>query len=61
MKVEIEPLRKTQTEIKLEHLKSNKQKKTSEVNLTNKVQDMAERISGIEDKVEEMDTLIKIC
>lgn len=50
MKIETELLKKTQTEIK----KSNK---TSEVNLTNR--NRKERISGVKDKVEEMDTPVK--
>lgn len=58
IKVEIESLRKTNWN-KAGTFKAKQ--KTSEVNLTNKVQDMEERISGVEDKVEETDTLVKIC
>lgn len=41
-----------QAEVKLEMKNSGNQMKTSKVTLTNKVQDMEKRISGIEDKVE---------
>lgn len=32
---------------------------TSEADFTNELQEMGDRISGIEDKVEEMDTLLR--
>lgn len=33
---------------------------TSEVSLTNRVQEIQERISGMEDKIEEMDASVKM-
>ena len=53
---EIESLKKTQTGIKLEMKNSTS---SSEVGLTNRSKDMDERMSGLEDKVEEMDSSVK--
>ena len=57
--MEIELIKKTQTERNLEMKNVGTQTSTSEVSLTNRNQEMEERISGIEDKTEEMGTLIK--
>lgn len=55
MKVEfnIEPLKKTPTEIKLKIENLGGQRETSEVSLTNRLQNRGERTSCVEDKVEE--------
>jgi uncharacterized coiled-coil protein SlyX len=36
-----------------------KRTKTTETGINNRMQEMEERISGIEDKIEEIDTLVK--
>lgn len=51
MKVDIESLKKTQVEIELETESLGSQTKTSEISLTNTIED----IKDIEDMVEEMD------
>lgn len=48
---EKESLKKTKTEIKLEMRNSGSQAKTSEVSHTNRLRDMEERISELEDQV----------
>ena len=53
MKVEIESLKKTQTKIKLE-MKTSEFNKGPGVSLTNKLKEMEERISDLEDKGEEV-------
>lgn len=56
MKIEIDPLKKTQTKFKLKMKNLWDQTKASEVSLPNSVEDIEVRILSIEDKVEEMDT-----
>lgn len=56
MKAEAESLKKFQTEIKLEMKNSEIQAKTSKVSLTNRVQDRKDKILGVEDKIEEMNS-----
>lgn len=48
---EVKSLKKTQTEIKVEIEYLGCQIKSSEVSLTNRLQGMKERLSGVEDKV----------
>lgn len=50
IKVEVDSLKKIQTETKLEMKNLGYQIKTSVVSLTNRLQDMGERISGLEDR-----------
>lgn len=50
IKVEVDSLKKIQTEIKLKMKNLGYQIKTSVVSLTNRLQDMGERISGLEDR-----------
>ena len=59
MKMEIKAIRKTQTEgiLALENL--GKRIGTTDANITNKIQDMDERISDAEDTIEEIDTSVK--
>ena len=59
MKLEMESLKKTQTEIKLQMKTLVSQTETTEAILTNKEQDVEDRISGIENKVEETDSSVK--
>lgn len=56
MKIEIESQKKMQFEIKL---KMKCQTKMSEVNLTNRLKDVEERISGLANMVEEINSSIK--
>jgi hypothetical protein len=51
LKVEMESLKKTQTKVKLEMKNVGTQTKTSEASLTNRVQEMEERISRNECKI----------
>lgn len=57
--MEIESVKKTQTEGNLEVENVGTQTGTSEVSLTNRTQEMEERIPGIEDTIKEKDTLVK--
>lgn len=50
---------KTQTEVKLEMKKIRKKTKTSEASLTYKTEEIQERLSAIDNQIEEMDTLGK--
>lgn len=56
MKAEAESLKKIQTEFKLEMKISGIQAKTLKLSLTNRVQDRKDRILGVEDKIEEMNS-----
>lgn len=58
-RIEIEWLNKTETEIKLEIENLWWQTKPSEVRITSTLNDIEKRISGLEDKTEEMDSSIK--
>ena len=57
--MEKESVRKTQTEGKLEIENFGTQIGNSDANLTNRIREIEKRISGIKDKVKEMDTLVK--
>lgn len=56
-RVEIEPIKKTQTEGKLEMKSLATWKQNSEASLNNRIQEMEGRISGTEYKIVEMDDL----
>jgi chromosome segregation ATPase len=58
-KVEIETIKKTQMEAKLEKENIGKRLGITDVSIINKIQEIEERISGVEDTVEEIDTAIK--
>lgn len=55
MKVKIKSLKKIQTEVELKMKNSKCQTKTSEVSLNNKLEDMGEKISDLDKKLEEME------
>lgn len=57
MRVEIEPIKKTQTEGKLEMKSLATWKQNSEASRNNRIQEKEGRISGTEYKIEEMDDL----
>lgn len=58
-KIETEAMKKTYTEGILEMENLGTLTGTTEASLTNRIQDMKERISGNEDTIEEMDTVVK--
>ena len=59
LKVEIEAIKKTQTEGILEIENVGQRTGTTDTRITNGVQEMEERISDIEDAIEETDTSVK--
>ena len=59
LKVEIESGKNTQSGLKLEMKNLGTQTETSEAHLTSRTQDIGERISGIEDMVEETENPVK--
>jgi uncharacterized protein YukE len=56
VKMEIEAINKTQTEAILEMKNLEKRTATTDRGITNRVQEMKDRISGVEDTIEEIDT-----
>ena len=60
LKVEVETIKKTQMEANLEMENLGKRSGITDVSITNRIQEIEERISGAEDTVEEIDTTIKI-
>ena len=59
LKTEIEVIQKTQTKEILDMENLGKQTGTTETSITNRIQDIEERISGIEDTIEEIDLFVK--
>jgi hypothetical protein len=59
LKMEVETLKKSQRETTLEIEILRKKSGTIDVSVSNRVQEMKERISGTEDSRENMDTTIK--
>ena len=57
--MEIETIKKTQRETTLEIEILGKKSETLHASISNRIQDMEERISGAEDSREKMDTTIK--
>ena len=57
--MKIETIKKTQTEEVLELENPGKRIGTIDSSITNEVQDTKERIWGVEDKIEEIDTMVK--
>ena len=55
----MEVMKKTQTERWLDMENLGKRTGTTETSITNRIQEIEERISGIEDTIEEIDSLIK--
>jgi hypothetical protein len=55
--MEIEAIKKTQTEEILEMENLGKWTKTTEASITNRTQEMEERISGTEDTIKEIDNI----
>ena len=57
--MEIEAIKKTQTERILEIENIEKRKLITEASIINRTQETEKRISGIEDTIEEIDTSVK--
>ena len=59
LKVEVETIKKTQMEANLEMENLGKRSGITDVSITNRIQEIEERISGGEDMVEDIDTTVK--
>ena len=59
LKLEVETIKKTQKETTLEIETLGKKSGTIDVSITNRIQEMKERISGAEDTIENIGTKIK--
>ena len=59
LKVLVEIIKKTQIEANLEMKNQGKRSGITDVSITNRIQEIEERISGVKDTVEEINTTIK--
>ena len=59
LKIEVETIKKTQSEATLEIETLGKKSGTINWSISNRIQEMEERISGTEDSIENIDTKIK--
>ena len=59
MKMEIEAIKKTQTEGILEMENLGKRIGTTDTNMANRIQERKKRILGVEDTIEEINELVK--
>jgi chromosome segregation ATPase len=59
LKREVETIKKTQSETRLEIETIAKKSRTIDASISNRIQEMEERISGAEDSIENMGTTIK--
>jgi hypothetical protein len=59
LKMEVETMKKTQRETTLVIETLRKKSGTIDVSISNRIEAMEERISGTEDSIENMDTIIK--
>ena len=59
LKVEVETIKKTQMEANLEMENLGKRSGIIDVRITNRIQEIKEQISGVEDIVEKIDTTVK--
>jgi methyl-accepting chemotaxis protein len=57
--VEVETLKKTQMKANLEVKNLGERSGITDVNITNRIQEIEERISGVEDTIEKIDTNVK--
>ena len=57
--MEVETIKKPQMEANLEMKNLGKRSEITDVSITNRIQEIEERISSIEDTIEETDTLSK--
>ena len=61
LKREVDTIKKTQSEATLEIETLGKKSGTIDASISNRIQEMEERISGAEDSIENRDTTIKKC
>jgi predicted RNase H-like nuclease (RuvC/YqgF family) len=59
LKVKVETIKKTQMEANLEMEDLGKRSGITDISIINRIQEREERISGVEEMVEEIDTSIK--
>jgi prefoldin subunit 5 len=59
LKMDVETMKKTQRETTLEIQTLGKKSGTIDVSISNRIQEMEERISGVEDSIGNIDTTIK--
>ena len=59
LKMEVDTIKKTESEAKLEIETLEKKSGTIDVSISNRTQEIEERISGAEDSIENMDTTVK--
>ena len=59
LKVEVETIKNTQMEANLEMENLGKRSGIIDVRITNRIQEIKEQISGVEDIVEKIDTTVK--
>ena len=59
LKTEIEAIKKTQTKRILDMENLDKRTGTTEASITNRIQEMEKRISGVKDTIEVIDLLVK--
>ena len=59
LKREVDTIKKTQSEATVEIETLGKKSGTIDASISNRIQEMEERISGAEDSIENMDTTIK--
>ena len=57
--MEVETIKKRQMETNLEMENLGKRSEIIDVSITNRIQETEERISGVEDTIEEIDTAVK--
>jgi hypothetical protein len=57
--MEVETIKKTQRETTLDIETLEKKSRTIDASISNRIQEMEERISGAEDSIENLDTTIK--
>lgn len=58
LKVELETIKKTQKEATLEIDNLGKWSGATDASITNKIQDIEERVSGVEDTIKDTDTTV---
>ena len=59
LKSEVDTIKKTQSEVTMEKETLGKKSGTIDVSISNRIQEMEERISGTEDSIENIGTTIK--
>ena len=59
LKIEVETIKKTQRETSLEIENLGKKSGAIDASITNRIQEIEERISGAEDSIENIDTTVK--